>query len=278
MKNILLIILAFVTISCKSQKNQSAEKLNVLFIGNSLTYFHEMPQTLQKMLNETNPNIKVEQSTFPGMSLSAHLDNIIESRTENGISTRKKEDGEFTETEKKIVKKKWDVVILQTGTVSVLIPENRNIKVNKAILDIKELVSNTNCEFILFNTWPSKKEYPKQYCYPSRSINQSLKNDKYCSPIMENLEQEIKLINESYDLVAKKNHLLKSENGNKFFEILTKHPDIELYEDNSHPNKYGSFLNACVFYQMLTKKKASDLKFIGEIEPNTAELLKQVAE
>ncbi len=64
-----------------------------------------MPQSVQKMLNETDPNIKIEQSTFPGMSLSAHLDNIIESRTENGISTRKKVEGEITDTEKKIAKK-----------------------------------------------------------------------------------------------------------------------------------------------------------------------------
>jgi hypothetical protein len=211
------------------------------------------------------------------MSLSDHLDNIIESRTENGISTRKKKDGETTETEIKIAEKNWDIIILQTGTISVLIPENRDLKVNKAITDIKKLVSNPKCKFILFNTWPSKKKYPKQYCYPSRAIDKSIEKEKCCSPTLENLEQETRLINESYDLVAQKNNLMKSDNGNKFYEVLTKHPEIELYEDDSHPNKYGAFLNACVFYQMLTDKKASELKFNGEIEPKTAELLKQVA-
>lgn len=277
MRNFLLIILAFTITNCKSQKPQSFKELNVLFIGNSLTYFYDMPQTLQMMLNETNSNIKIEHSTFPGMSLSDHLDNIIESRTENGISTRKKEDGETTETEIKIAEKNWDIIMLQTGTVSVLIPENRDLKVNKAITDIKKLVSNPKCKFILFNTWPSKNEYPKQYCYPSRVIDKSIEKEKCCSPTLENLEQETRLINESYDLVAKKNNLLKSDNGNKFYEVLTKHPKIELYEDDSHPNKYGAFLNACVFYQMLTDKKASELKFNGELEPKTAELLKQVA-
>lgn len=277
MRNFLLIILAFTITNCNYQKPQSSKQLNVLFIGNSLTYFYDMPQTLQMMLNETNSNIKIEHSTFPGMSLSDHLDNIIESRTENGISTRKKEDGETTETEIKIAEKKWDIIILQTGTVSVLIPENRDLKVNKAITDIKKLVSNPKCKFILFNTWPSKNEYPKQYCYPSRVIDKSIEKERCCSPTLENLEQEIRLINESYDLVAQKNNLLKSDNGNKFYKVLTKHPEIELYEDDSHPNKYGAFLNACVFYQMLTDKKASELKFNGEIEPKTAELLKQVA-
>lgn len=278
MKKILLILITLTTISCKSQHKKTVKEINVLFIGNSLTYFYDMPQTLQKMLNETNPNIRVEQSTFPGQSLDGHLSDIITSRTENGINTRKKEEGEKTETEIKIAEKKWDIVILQTGTISILIPENRELITNRAISEIKKLVSNPNCKFILFNTWPSKNEYPQQYCYPSRMIDKSILKERCCSPILENLEQEINLINESYDSVARKNNLLKSDNGNKFYEVLTNYPEIELYEDNSHPNKYGAFLNACVFYQMLTNKKAYELKFNGEIEPKIAELLKQVAE
>lgn len=277
MKNILLIILAFTIVSCKSQQNHSSEQLNVLFIGNSLTYFYDMPQTLQKMLEETNPNIKIDQITNPGQSLSGHLSDIVTSKTENGISVRKKEDGEFTETELKLKEKKWDIIILQTGTVSVLIPKNREIKVNKAVSDIKDLADNPNCEFILFNTWPSKKEYPKKYCYSGYSIDKSIEDIDYCSPIIENLEQEIELINESYRLVAEKNEIKKSDNGTKFHKILTEYPEIELYDDNIHPNANGSFLNACVFYQMLTNRKATDLKYNGEIEPKTAELLKKIA-
>ncbi|ESU19436.1 DUF4886 domain-containing protein [Flavobacterium sp. SM15] len=278
MKNILLILITLQIISCNSQQKDTAEKINVLFIGNSLTYFYDMPQTVQKMLNETDPNIKIEQSTFPGMSLTGHLSDIITSRTENGISTRKKEEGEKTETEIKIAEKQWDIVILQTGTISVLITENRELKTNKAISDIKKLVSNPNCRFILFNTWPLKNEYPKQYCYPASQIDKSIKKDKCCSPVLESLEQEVKIINEAYDLVAKENDLIKSDNGNKFYEVRTKYPEIELYEDDSHPNKYGAFLNACIFYQMLSNKKVSNLKYNGEIEPKTAKLLKKIAE
>jgi len=277
MKNILLIFLTFVSVSCKSQDTKGTEKINVLFIGNSLTYYHDMPETLQKMLNETTTNFRIEHSTFPGMSLDGHLNNIIESRTENGISTRKKEDGEKTETEIKLSEKEWDVIILQEGTVRLLIPEAKKFKVETAIAEIKNRISNQDCKFILFKTWPSKKEYPRQYCYSKWAINHSLENDKYCSPEIESLEQEITLINEAYDSVAEKYGLTTSDNGNKVYEILTEHQDIDVYEDNIHPNKYGAFLNACVFYKMLSDKKASDLKYNGEIEPKTAELLKKIA-
>jgi hypothetical protein len=269
MRNFVLIILAVAITSCKSLKTELSEELNVLFIGNSLTYYHEMPQTLQLMLNETNPNIKIDQITYPGYSLSQHLSRKTESATEHRVTTL---------TEKMIVEKDWDIIILQTGTVSVLIPENRELKVNRAISRIKELATNKDCKFIIFNTWPSKREYPKKYCYSGYSIDKSIKDIDYCSPIMENLEQEITAINESYNLVSKSNNIIKSDNGSKFYEIRTSHPEIELYEDHIHPNKYGAFLNACVFYQMLTNNKASELKYIGEIEPKNAELLKRVAE
>ncbi len=277
MKNILLLLTLLVITGCLSKSKETADETYVLFIGNSLTYFHEMPQTVQEMLNETNPNIHIEQITFPSQSLSGHLSNIITSRTENGIRTRLKEEGEKTETEIKIAERKWDVVILQTGAVSVLIPENRELKVNPAISKIKELVANPKCKFILFNTWPSIHEYPERYCYPSRLIDTSIEKDTCCSPILQSLEQELQIINNSYELVAQKNNLIKSDNGTKYVEILTKYPKIELYEDNSHPNKYGAFLNACIFYQMLTDKKASALNYNGTIEPETATLLKEIA-
>lgn len=276
MKYFLLTLISLLSFACKSQQKKSEEKINVLFIGNSLSYFYDMPQTVQKMLDETDSQIIVEQSTFPGMSLYGHLTDIITSRTENEISTRKKEEGEKTETEIKIAEKKWDIVILQTGTIGLLIPEERELKTNKAISEIKKLIANPRCKFIIFKTWANKNKYPIQFCYPSSRIDKSIEKEKCCSPTLENLEQEQKEINEAYDMIAKENELLKSENGNKFYEIRTKYPEIELYEDDSHPNKYGAFLNACVFYQMLTNKKVSHLKYTGDIEPEIAKLLKKI--
>lgn len=277
MKNIKIVLFIILVLGCKNE-GVLKKDINVLFIGNSLTYFYDMPQTLQKMLNETQSNIRVEQSTFPGMPLSGHLTYMVIDSTENGISTREKEAGEITKTEKKISERNWDIIILQTGTTSVLIPENRKLKVQKAIAEIKKLITNESCEFIIFNTWPSKGEYPKEYCYPSSLIDDSLENKKYCSPLILNLKQENDLINKSYEELATENSLRRSNNGTKFFETRNKYPEIELYEDKSHPNKYGAYLNACIFYQMITGKKAKELNFIGDIDPKFAKQLKLIAE
>ncbi|NER18868.1 DUF4886 domain-containing protein [Spongiivirga citrea] len=276
MRKIILISFLLLISSCNSQKKTS-EVRNILFIGNSLTYFHKMPEMLQGMTNETNPEMNIEQISFPGMSLSSHLTNIIKSRTENGISTRMKYEGELTETEKKIVEKNWDVIILQTGTVAVLIPENRAFKTMKAIEQIKSMVTNPNCEFILFQTWPSKEAYPKKYCYSSRSIDKSLEKTESCSPTIENLKQEYELISDSYSILGKKLSLKISYNGEKFYQNLKNNPELELYEDDIHPNKNGAFLNACIFYEMLTNRDCRKLDYKRDLHQNISTTLKKLA-
>lgn len=273
MKNILLLIILFCVSFCKSQNLNHDKEVNVLFIGNSLTYFHDMPKMLQTMLNETDQNFKIYQSTFPGMSLSDHLDNIIVARTESMINTRKKTGSETTETEKMIAERNWDIIIMQTGQVSVLIPEYRDLDIDPSINTIKKLVSNPDCKFILFTTWAGKENYPQKYCYPSKIIF----GPPTCSPLIKDFVQHQKLISESHSLLASKNDLIQSKNSEKFYDVMTNYPDIELLEDEIHPNTTGSFFNACIFYSLLTNKEASPLKYLGEINPETANRLKKMS-
>ena len=114
--------------------------------------------------------------------------------------------------------------------------------------------------FSLFSTWRSLKTYPKKY----RSQN------------IEKIEDEIELINKAYKMLAEDCDLIKSDNGTKLHEIELKYPEINLYEDTSHPNKYGAFLNACVFFELITGEKPSYLKYSGIIEPEIAQKLKDI--
>lgn len=100
MKKLILLFLIFV--GCRSKQIENQQKTNVLFIGNSLTYYHDMPKTLQAMLNENNSKFNIEQSAFAGMTLNAHLEDIITESKGDDIYTREKEAGELTETEKKL--------------------------------------------------------------------------------------------------------------------------------------------------------------------------------
>jgi hypothetical protein len=277
-----LCLIAIIFLGCKSNQIQNPQKINVLFIGNSLTYYHDMPLTLQAMLNENFSNYNIEQSTFPGMTLDSHLNSIITKRKNDDIYTRLKENGEITETEKKLKEKKWDIVIIQENPGYLYFPDVVEEYTKASISKIKNLVENKNCKFILFKTWISKQEYPtKQFCalksdfdyikYPIETTT-----EKYCTYTFENQKEEIKIINNIFESIAHEFNFHTTNHLHLHNIILEKFPEIKLYEDDGHPNENGSFLNALEFYSIITNKSPKKLKYIGNLDTETAEKLKNL--
>lgn len=254
--------------------NDSLRPINILIIGNSLTYFYNMPLELQLMLNETGKSYNVEQIAFPGYSLESHMNNIVDFSNLNHTNLIPKKSGQLTPTEVKISEKNWDYIIIQSGTSGFLVPEFRIKVIDQNIQKIKNLSNNPNCKFILFYTWPSLKPYPKQICYPSFVIDESLPEQKFCSKKMKTLEEEKNLIIQSMDSVADKFSLIKTDHCEIYSKVLSSYSNINLYEDDIHPNCNGAYLNACIFYQIITGENKKDLKYNGTINPEVAKFLK----
>lgn len=275
MRKILLLFI-LISLNCKSQNEKQSPEINVLFIGNSLTYYNDMPEMLQKMMNETNPNIKIGHITFPGMSLDAHLNTIIESQAGDNLKTRSKKPDEISVTEKKIKEKDWDIIILQTGGVSVLIPESVQFKINPAIEKIKNLAA-PNTRFILFNTWTTDIEYPKKFCYRGIQIDPSLERmEEFCSPSIEDENDYLIKLNNSYESIATNFGLEKTNHGDVFHRVLKENSDLEILEDDMHPSNLGAFLSASIFYKIITENDATKLEYTADLDPKKAEAIKRL--
>ncbi len=248
-----------------------------MFVGNSLTYYHDMPGMLQAMLSEKGHPVRIHQSTVPGMSLSAHFSQIITQLTDSTAFTRKKMAGEQTGTENKLRERPWDIIILQTGTVEALIPESRNLSVSPAIARAKTYLVSP-ARIILFNTWASDTTYPLQFCQPGTVIDASLRNRPYCSETLDNLARHTAAINAGFAELAADNGVEKSNHGDLFLEMRNRHTEVGLFDDAFHPSPAGSFLNACEFYYLLTREKVSGLEYTGPVAPGQAEALKQLVD
>lgn len=92
------------------------------------------------------------------------------------------------------------------------------------------------------------------------------------------MDEEINLINSGYDTVAVATGLKTLPITNCFAEIIKKHPNINLYEDESHPSKLGAYLNACVYFKYFTKRKASTIKYNADINDEIANTLKSAVD
>ncbi len=275
MRRIILLCTLVSLTGCKLNKQEyTSKEKNVLFIGNSLTYSNNMPVILQEMLDETNKNINIYYRVAPAASLNSHLNLSLRtiSSKETKVNLKKLKVNNLDD----VLDKDWDYIIFQEGTVRLLIPEVRKHNVVRSILNMKKKTKNKDCKFILFETWPSISKYPKKYCYSSSMINTALEKEEYCSKEITGLDEEIALINESYELAARNSNILLSLNGNLFYQFFLDYPEISLLEDEIHPNQNGAFVNACVFYEMLTNKKVNSLNFKGGLPYDVAVKIKKI--
>ena len=127
----------------------------------------------------------------------------------------------------------------------------------------------------MFQTWTPSLYYPQTYYRPKNTSDYEAKFEEFCSPNIESEAQEINLIAESCKQIAESNHLILSKNGEIFYHFKLKYPDIKLTDEQAHPTKAGAFLNACIFYEFFSNKKAIELNFYGDLDVQTAKLIKK---
>jgi hypothetical protein len=231
----------------------------ILFIGNSLTYYHDMPATLQKIFNEKKIKINVHQSTLPGVSLADHLVN--------------------PQTLKKIEGQNWDVVILQEGTVRILIPEARKYKFERSVFKFDSIIKLKGGKTILYQSYPISI-YPEKYCYPSLLISNTIPEREYCSDELKDSDQEFRIIEDAFNKLSKQIDCDIAQVG-LFFEICKrKYPELALFEsvEDTHPSALGSYLIACVFFKELTGEKASKISYSAGLNELDVEKVREVVD
>jgi hypothetical protein len=251
----------------------------ILFIGNSLTYYNKMPQMLQRMFDLSNINVKVVQSTYPGVSLKQHLGYKMTYTIDSMCISKPLSPNDTSETVKLLLNEKWKYIIIQEGTIPYLIPEARLLNIIPNILEIKGRVADKTTNWLLFKTWVIKADsFPQKYCYPSRKIHAAIVKEKCCSSEINSLSEENKILLEAFNEVCEKAQIKAPPVTECFFDIIQNYPKVNLYEDDSHPSKYGAYLNACVFYCTISGRKASSIKFYLENNMETSILIQEIVD
>ena len=200
-------------------------KKEVLFIGNSYTYYNDLPNLIKEIALSFGDTLVHESSTPGGYSFSAHSTN--------------------TQTLSKINQQQWDYVVLQAQSQEPSLSPgyvNSNVLPAAQVL-IDAIESNSLCiEPLFFMTWGRKfgdasncVAYPPVCTYlgmqerlRTRYLDMSFIHNASCSPV-----------------------------GMAWKNSIAINSTIDLYtSDNSHPSIYGSYLAACTFYASIFKKSA----------------------
>ena len=188
---------------------------SILFIGNSYTFYSDMPTSIFKPLAESyGYYIEVQAITKGGYTLSqfADADNAYGKQVNEALSGSKK----------------YDYVILQEQSLR---PANADApKFHDAVRELAKKIRAIGATPILYKTWGRKSGCPtlEEYGW----TNESMTN----------------LLSKSYEYIGNELNIKVANVGNAFYKIYTNEADIDLYdEDMSHPSYSGSFLAASIF-------------------------------
>jgi hypothetical protein len=115
---------------------QSAKSIRVLFVGNSLTFYNNLPQSVAAMAATRGVSISARQSTVSGSSLEEHW------KSEKGTITRKLLD-----------EQSWDYVIFNNHSSSAIDSRESFMEYGKKFI---ELVRSKHAKPVLMMTWAYK--------------------------------------------------------------------------------------------------------------------------
>lgn len=127
-----LFLLLFLILQPLLLKSQDEQK-RVLFVGNSYTYFWNLPQLVTAMAESQGENIYTQQSTSGGVNWKQHWDGDKELKTQELIKN-----GD------------WDVVVLQNHSLSTEKNRDEFFEYGKKLIS---LVKESGAQPILYVTW-----------------------------------------------------------------------------------------------------------------------------
>lgn len=188
--------------------------MKILMLGNSYTYFFDMPKILQGLFDENGVNAQVDSITAGGRVLWQNLD-------EN--------DALHAEVVEKCKQNAYDALILQEQSSNAMEYYREFLH---GVCGCVNLVKPART--VLYATWGRKEgcDLLDEFGWTNQTMTEGLAA--------------------AYDAAARKVGGQSAHVGKCFFEIRKEYPAIELYDpDLSHPSYAGSCVAALTIYKKL---------------------------
>jgi len=220
------------------------KEMKVLFIGNSYTFYHDMPEALfYPMMQEAGVSLSVERITKGSQRLinSANPEDVLGEKVDAALKSNS-----------------YDLVVLQEQSV---LPVSNPGAFYDGVRRLYEKIRENGAKAFLYSTWGRKA-----------GSNVLVKNNLTCEEMTERLAA-------AYTAIGAELGIPVAYVGKAFSYVIEEHGDkVELYiEDKSHPTYAGSFLAALTLTAAVSGKDPTTLQYLGELDGETADILKAAA-
>lgn len=227
-----------------TMKQQSPDSVRILWIGNSFTFYNDVPQMVENMGTKNNIPISTTRVLKGGEKFSGHLQNPqLHALLEKGS---------------------WDYVVLQEFSSTPAYSTKyvaENILPYAAEIDSLAKRYSPDVNTVYYMTWGHKNGNTRQTPYPL--------DDTY-----EKMQERILT---TYTDMAYENGGVLAPVGVAWRNIRRNYPDIELYiEDNFHPSLAGSYLAANTLFATMVNGDFIPIEVEG-LDENTRNILHREA-
>ena len=221
------------------EENDNAS-MNILFIGNSITFLNDMPTILKNMAAASGKNVYVSQWVKGAVMLSY----FSQSPYAPDI----------------IFSKKWDYIILQDGDYDIIFPyEHQRLAGYVNQLKNLILINNPDTKILFHMLYALKDGWTSDYIH-------------YDYPIL------TQKIIEGTTAFAKLVDVKIAPVGIAWNDIVINHPEIWLYHwDLNHPTYSGSYLMACVYYSTIFGESSLGNSYRGNLFEDDARIIQNTA-
>jgi hypothetical protein len=241
MKNLICIFF----FSVVGSRMLAADTTRVLFVGNSFTYYYNMPQIVKAFADSAKINMVIGMHAPGGVSVGdtaqgnmAHMNNPVLYAL--------------------IRSKKWDVVVIQDNQgrfvrdSAVFSGASKVVEGHLKIMD--SVKKNNSCaKIVLFGGWAFKNGSPPFGNTGIEMIDRILVN--YCV-LNDTMKEIIAPIGEAWK------------------KAIIQLPGTDLWDpDQAHPSYPGSYLTASVIFSTITGKKTRPLNMSGTLTYSLAQIL-----
>lgn len=186
--------------------------MNILFIGNSYTYYNNMPAIFQQLARDNGKQVTATAVTRGGRKLIAYKDPYDPTTVQlaEALHTH------------------YDICVLQEQSILPITEFDRFLDGLTLVMD---LVKEHADQFILYATWGRK------------AGSQTLLENGWDTVGM------TEMLAQSYEKAAAQLGAKVSHVGKNFLAVSEKMPELELYDpDMTHPSYAGSVLSALTHY------------------------------
>lgn len=222
MKLLILFILILPFCLNAQENNQTSEPLRVLFIGNSYTGWHNLPEIVAQFAQAKGKRLYYEMVIPGGRNFERHW-----------------KEGEAL---KKIYQNKWDAVVFQNQSYEPVGDPEKMHKYGKRLADA---VAETDARVYYFLTWAYAKERGWMKDAPEAK---------------EKFKKMQEHLNESYFALAEETNGEIIPVGMAWEIVRTDNPETKLHhDDGSHPSQLGAYLSGLVMYAALFDDQAHSM-------------------